>query len=123
MTPFCFKASCLVIVSAMSQIAEIPAQLLKPVLIFLVVTIVEKLMIAFVHDAKFPSMFDGTPVLFRSARYFLDIGNQAVEVAAINTIQLFYWIEIAQALAVQHNKIISLHYWYAIDFKTDELIK
>jgi len=47
------------------------------------VTVFEKLAVAAVKSAGAPRMFDRTPVLLGSSGYLPDIGNQAIEIAAV----------------------------------------
>ncbi len=47
------------------------------------VAIFQESAVTAVETTGAPGMFDRAPVLFRSSCYFMDIGDQAVEVAAV----------------------------------------
>jgi hypothetical protein len=64
----------------------------------------------------------GQPELFRSGGYLLNIGNQAVEVAAIYTIHLFNEIQITETVTIQVNIVTSSYLRDAIFLETDKLI-
>lgn len=79
-------------------------------------------MVAPMETAHFPGMLDGTPVLFSSGGNLLNVGNQAVEVAAINTIHLFNEIQITETVTIQDNIVTSFYLRDAVYLKADKLI-
>ena len=59
------------------------------------VTVVKEFMIAVMEGGKLPGMLNGAPVLLCPGCYFLDVGDQAVELAAINAVHLFKGVQVA----------------------------
>jgi hexosaminidase len=77
------------LVFSIFEILEILAQALESLLIVFAIAIFQKFMIATVHGGNFSGVLDRAPILFRPGGYFLHIGNQPVEIAAIDTVNLF----------------------------------
>jgi len=62
----------------------------------------------------FARMLDWAPVLFRSRGDFPGVINHTDAITAVNTIEFFYAIELGELMAVDNNKIRTLHTGYAV---------
>jgi hypothetical protein len=104
------------------EILEILAQGFEPLLVVFAIAIFQKFMIATVHGGNFSGVLDRAPILFRPGGYFLHIGNQPVEIAAIDTVNLFDGVQVAQIVAIYNNVLAALHFGDFIHFETNPLI-
>lgn len=87
------------------DIVKIPTNFLDTFPVALTIAIFGKLSVTAVDGPGFPGMLDGTPVLFRPGGDFPHIRDEAVEIAAIDTIELFDDIEIRQGMTVNDDII------------------
>ena len=68
-------------------------------------------------------MFDRAEILFSSGDHFSYIGNHAVAVCAVGTVEFFDKIQVIELLPVVENVVAAFHLFDAVDRKAGQLIK
>ncbi len=75
--------------------------------------------VSVLHSAR---VFDGAPVLFRSARDFDDIRQHSVGVGAIHAIQSLEKVQISQFVPVNRDEVLAASLRYAVDREANGLV-
>ncbi len=71
----------------------------------------------------FTGVLDRTPELLGSSGNLSPIGNYTIAVAAVDTIQLFDCVQVAQKMAVYRKVVGAFHQGYTVHPKTEVLIQ
>ena len=87
------------------------------------IAIADKRLITAMQRFNTFGMFNRAPELFGTPRYFLHISEQAIDVAAISTVNLFYKIQILEIVPIKNNIILPVYFRDFVNRKTDGLIR
>jgi len=91
-------------------------------LIAFTVTVAEEKTVARMGLARFFRMGNGAEALFGAGCDLLRIGDEPVDVAAVEAVHLFDQIEVAEFMAVEDDIVASPHLWDLVDRKADSMI-
>ena len=97
------------------------AHLVQFVAVPFCITVFQELAVATVETARPSRVFDRAPVLFCSSCYFMDIGEQSVEVSAVYAVELFDGVEVAEGVSVDDDIIATFDLGNLVDGKADSL--
>ncbi len=73
--------------------------------------------------ARFFRMGNGAETLFSAGRDLLRVGDESVQVAAVEAVHLLDQIEITESMTVEDDIVASSHFGDLVDRKADSLIE
>ena len=85
------------------------------------ITIFQEFAVAAMKAIGSSGVFDRAPILFRSPCYFMDIGDESVEISAVRAVQFFNTVEVTEGVTVDDNVAAAFDLGDLVDGKADRL--